>query len=115
MRRPYYEEQLLGYVCLLHSLWPTKWCVSSSNLAISGRRTDALARCLKKFKGGVICISHDMRLISQIAEEIYVLDKKAITNYKGDIIDFKLHTKKENNARLACPASKRIRRKVRRL
>jgi ATP-binding cassette subfamily F protein 2 len=62
---------------------------------------DALARCLKSFKGGVVAISHDMRLISQIAEEIYVCDHKKITKYRGDIMDFKLHQKKENNARLA--------------
>jgi ATP-binding cassette subfamily F protein 2 len=42
-----------------------------------------------------------MRLISQVAEEIYVCDKKAITKYRGDIMDFKLHAQKENNARLA--------------
>lgn len=62
---------------------------------------DALARCLKKFKGGVVVISHDMRLISQCAEEIYVCNNKSVTKYKGDIMDFKLHTKKENTARLA--------------
>lgn len=62
---------------------------------------DALAKCLKKFKGGVIMISHDMRLISQCAEEIYVCDKKKITKYRGDIMDFKLHQKKENNKKLA--------------
>lgn len=33
---------------------------------------DALARCLNKFKGGVLMISHDMRLISQCAQEIYI-------------------------------------------
>lgn len=62
---------------------------------------DSLANCLKKFKGGVVMISHDMRLISQCAQEIYICDKKQITKYRGDIMDFKLHTKKENNKRLA--------------
>lgn len=62
---------------------------------------DALARCLKAFKGGVVVISHDMRLISQCAEEIMVCDQKKITKYRGDIMDFKMHTKKENTARLA--------------
>jgi ATP-binding cassette subfamily F protein 2 len=62
---------------------------------------DALARCLKAFKGGVVVISHDMRLISQCAEEIYVCDNKQITKYKGDIMSFKLHTKKDNAAKLA--------------
>jgi len=62
---------------------------------------DSLAECLKNFKGGVIMISHDMRLISQCAEEIYICDQKKITKYRGDIMDFKMHTKKENNKRLA--------------
>ena len=62
---------------------------------------DALARCINKFKGGVLMISHDMRLISQCAEEIYICDNKCITKYRGDIMDFKLHTKKENQKRLA--------------
>lgn len=61
---------------------------------------DALAQCLKKFKGGVIMISHDMRLISQCAEEIYICDHKRITKYKGDIMDFKMKTKKENAKKL---------------
>lgn len=62
---------------------------------------DALARCLKKFKGGVVMISHDMRLISQCAEQIYICDKKKVTLYKGDIMDFKLYTKKENKKKLS--------------
>jgi len=62
---------------------------------------DALARCLNKFQGGVLVISHDMRLISQIAEEIYICDNKSITKYRGDIMDFKMKTRKENNKRLA--------------
>lgn len=62
---------------------------------------DALAACLKKFKGGVIMISHDMRLISQCAEEIYICDEKKIQKYSGDIMDFKMHSRKANNKRLA--------------
>jgi ATP-binding cassette subfamily F protein 2 len=62
---------------------------------------DALARCLKKFKGGVVVISHDMRLVSQVAEEIYICDQKQITKYKGDIMDFKMNTNKEHKKRLA--------------
>ena len=62
---------------------------------------DALARCLQKFQGGVVVISHDMRLVSQVAEEIYICDKKQVTKYQGDIMDFKMHTKKENSKRLA--------------
>eukprot|EP00555_Chaetoceros_dichaeta_P007169 CAMPEP_0198263876 /NCGR_PEP_ID=MMETSP1447-20131203/13848_1 /TAXON_ID=420782 /ORGANISM="Chaetoceros dichaeta, Strain CCMP1751" /LENGTH=675 /DNA_ID=CAMNT_0043952631 /DNA_START=97 /DNA_END=2124 /DNA_ORIENTATION=+ len=62
---------------------------------------DALARCINKFKGGVIMISHDMRLISQCAQEIYVCDQKKISKYRGDIMKFKMKTKKDNDAKLA--------------
>mmetsp|Transcript_30704 Transcript_30704/g.91932 ORF Transcript_30704/g.91932 Transcript_30704/m.91932 type:complete len:718 (-) Transcript_30704:689-2842(-) len=62
---------------------------------------DALAKCLRSFKGGVLMISHDMRLISQCAEEIYICDKKKITKYRGDIMKFKMHTKKENQKKLS--------------
>jgi ATP-binding cassette subfamily F protein 2 len=62
---------------------------------------DALARCLNKFQGGVLMISHDMRLISQCAQEIYICDDKKVTKYRGDIMDFKMHTKKENSKKLA--------------
>lgn len=62
---------------------------------------DALARCINNFKGGVVMISHDMRLISQCAQEIYICDQKQITRYNGDIMNFKLTQKKENNKRLA--------------
>jgi ATP-binding cassette, subfamily F, member 2 len=62
---------------------------------------DALARCINKFKGGVIMISHDMRLISQCAEAIYICDHKKVTRYEGDIMKFKLFEKKRNEKRLA--------------
>jgi len=62
---------------------------------------DALARCINNFKGGVIMISHDMRLISQCAQEIYMCDKKKITKYRGDIMKFKMQTKKDNSKKLA--------------
>jgi ATP-binding cassette subfamily F protein 2 len=46
-------------------------------------------------------ISHDMRLISQCAQQIYICDHKKIERYQGDIMDFKMHTSKANNKKLA--------------
>ena len=46
-------------------------------------------------------ISHDMRLISQCAQEIMICDLKKVTKYRGDILDFKMKTKKDNNKKLA--------------
>ena len=62
---------------------------------------DALARAINSFKGGIVMISHDMRLISQCAERIYICDHKKVSEYKGDIMDFKLHARKENQKKLA--------------
>merc|ERR1712071_55810 len=62
---------------------------------------DSLALCLKNFKGGVVMISHDMRLISQCAQEIYICDNKKIVKYRGDIMDFKMKTKKATAKKLA--------------
>jgi ATP-binding cassette subfamily F protein 2 len=46
-------------------------------------------------------VSHDMRLISQCAEQIYICDNKKVTRYDGDIMKFKLYQKKENQKNLA--------------
>ncbi|KAL7426089.1 hypothetical protein ACHAXH_000349 [Discostella pseudostelligera] len=51
---------------------------------------DALALAVNEFEGGLVLVSHDMRLISQVAKEIWICDHKTITMYKGDINNFKM-------------------------
>lgn len=51
---------------------------------------DALAKAVNEFEGGMVLVSHDMRLISQVAKEIWICDHKTITMYKGDIQNFKM-------------------------
>ena len=51
---------------------------------------DALAKAVNEFKGGLVLVSHDMRLISQVAKEIWICDHKTITKYQGDIMNFKM-------------------------
>jgi ATP-binding cassette subfamily F protein 2 len=50
---------------------------------------DELARSLNKFEGGVVLISHDMRLIGQVCSSILIADKNTITKFRGDIADYK--------------------------
>ena len=38
----------------------------------------------------MVLVSHDMRLISQVAKEIWICDNKTITPYRGDIMNFKM-------------------------
>lgn len=51
---------------------------------------DALAKAVNEFAGGMVLVSHDMRLIGQVANEIWICDNKTITKYKGDILNFKM-------------------------
>merc|ERR1712083_542829 len=55
---------------------------------------DALADAINKFSGGLVLVSHDFRLIGQVAKEIWVCDKKSVTKWDGDIKSYKAHLKK---------------------
>jgi ATP-binding cassette subfamily F protein 2 len=55
---------------------------------------DALAEAINEFEGGLVLVSHDFRLISQVAEDIWVCNKSKITPWKGDIMSYKEATKK---------------------
>lgn len=50
---------------------------------------DSLADAIKKFNGGLVLVSHDFRLISQVANEIWVCDAHAVTKWSGDIRTYK--------------------------
>merc|ERR1712232_1491618 len=56
---------------------------------------DALAKAVNEFEGGLVLVSHDMRLISQVANEIWICDNRTITKYKGDIMNFKMDMRKQ--------------------
>ena len=51
---------------------------------------DALAQAVNDFEGGLVLVSHDMRLISQVAKEIWICDHKSVKKYNGDIQNFKM-------------------------
>jgi len=54
---------------------------------------DALAMAINNFSGGLVLVSHDFRLIGQVAKEIWVCDNKTIAPWKGDIQSYKTHLK----------------------
>jgi len=56
---------------------------------------DSLALAIKNFEGGMVLVSHDFRLLEQVAENIWVCDNKAITPWKSDIKAYKDHLRKQ--------------------
>mmetsp|Transcript_17166 Transcript_17166/g.39641 ORF Transcript_17166/g.39641 Transcript_17166/m.39641 type:complete len:835 (+) Transcript_17166:126-2630(+) len=70
---------------------------------------DALAKAVNEFEGGLVLVSHDMRLISQVAKEIWICENRTIEKYKGDIMNFKMDMRHqmgiENDGKLQGDAS----------
>jgi energy-coupling factor transporter ATP-binding protein EcfA2 len=56
---------------------------------------DSLAKAINNFSGGMVLVSHDMRLISQVAKEIWICDNKTVSRYLGEISDFKMHLRRQ--------------------
>jgi len=50
---------------------------------------DSLAEAINEFKGGMILVSHDFRLIDQVAKTIWVCDNKTVSVWKGTIREYK--------------------------
>lgn len=56
---------------------------------------DALAEAINNFGGGMMLVSHDFRLISQVTDEIWVCANGTATKWDGDIFSYKEHLRKE--------------------
>jgi len=50
---------------------------------------DALAEAINEFDGGMVLVSHDFRLIMQVAKEIWVCENGKVTPWQGDIFSYK--------------------------
>lgn len=56
---------------------------------------DALAEAINEFEGAVVVVSHDLRLIAQIADEIWIVDQGEAKKFNGDIADYKEYVQKQ--------------------
>ncbi|KAF9436808.1 hypothetical protein BGZ76_002890 [Entomortierella beljakovae] len=49
---------------------------------------DSLAEAIKAFSGGVVLVSHDFRLLKEVADQIIIVDK-GVSVFDGSIIEYK--------------------------
>ena len=54
---------------------------------------DALADAINSFDGGMLLVSHDFRLIGQVAREIWLCENQGIHLWKQDIQSYKQELK----------------------
>ncbi|GMH36634.1 hypothetical protein BSKO_04507 [Bryopsis sp. KO-2023] len=59
---------------------------------------DSLAAAINDWDGGMVLVSHDFRLISQVATEIWEVADGKVERWKGDIQSYKEHLKKKFRA-----------------
>jgi ATP-binding cassette subfamily F protein 2 len=61
---------------------------------------DSLADAINEFKGGLVLVSHDFRLIGQVAREVWLCENKKVEVWKGDILEYKKRLNKEVQRKL---------------
>ena len=63
---------------------------------------NALADAINKFDGGMVLVSHDFRLLSQVADAIWVCDNKTIKPWtrEGGINSYKKSLRADGDAAL---------------
>jgi ATP-binding cassette subfamily F protein 2 len=72
-------------------------CLAEPNLLLLDEPTnhldieaiDSLATAVNKYNGGLVLVSHDFRLIDQVAKEIWVCENGGVTVWKDDIRAYK--------------------------
>lgn len=89
-----------GERCRVSFSWLSRFCphlllMDEPTNHLDIETIDALAEAINDFEGGLVLVSHDFRLITQVAKEIWVCEKQTITPWKGDIMDYKEHLKKK--------------------
>mmetsp|Transcript_4055 Transcript_4055/g.8766 ORF Transcript_4055/g.8766 Transcript_4055/m.8766 type:complete len:605 (-) Transcript_4055:1170-2984(-) len=59
---------------------------------------DSLAAAINDWDGGLVLVSHDFRLISQVCNEIWEVKGGAVKRWQGDIQSYKAHLKTLHDA-----------------
>ncbi|EJW77781.1 hypothetical protein WUBG_11308 [Wuchereria bancrofti] len=52
---------------------------------------EALGRALNSFKGGVLIVSHDEKLIDMVCKELWVVKDRSVMTLEGGLEEYKRH------------------------
>ncbi|KAJ3139011.1 hypothetical protein HDU90_000917 [Geranomyces variabilis] len=74
---------------------PHLFCMDEPTNALDLETIDCLAEAINEFDGGVIFITHDFRLIDQVAKEIWIVHDGVIEEFEGTIGDYKARLKEK--------------------
>ena len=92
---------LLGGPCA-HARPPI--CVCAAHAAVCVPRAPVLPSLplspppLPEWDGGLVLVSHDFRLIGQVAKEIWEVGGGAVRKWQSDIVSYKAHLKATHEA-----------------
>ena len=88
--------------CELSLANPSMLLLDEPTNALDIETIDSLAEAINEFQGGVVLVSHDFRLISQVAKEIWLCEGGEVKPWQGSISDYKsklrTDTIKENSS-----------------
>lgn len=56
---------------------------------------EALGKSLKVFKGGVVIVSHDEKLIDMVCSELWVVKDRTVIHLKGGLEEYKSHVRSQ--------------------
>ncbi|KAJ3132448.1 hypothetical protein HK100_005333 [Physocladia obscura] len=75
--------------CYLGLHTPHMFLMDEPTNALDLETIDALAEAINEYDGGVIFVTHDFRLIDQVAKEIWIVQDGKMQVFDGDIHDYK--------------------------
>ena len=81
--------------CELSLTRPNLLLLDEPTNALDIETIDSLANAVNEFEGGVVLVSHDFRLIDQVAQQIWVCENGTMERWEGSITDYKAHLRKE--------------------
>ncbi|KAH7731887.1 ABC transporter [Aphelenchoides avenae] len=84
------QKSRLAFACLAMQQ-PSYLIMDEPTNHLDVETVDALGKALNEFKGGVVLVSHDERLIELVCKELWVVKDKKVTNLEGGLEEYKKH------------------------